>query len=624
MMHEQAPHLQVFEVHIDKFPYFIHLPKNTSALLVLPIMEIAFNPAILIDKALREAAVTCLGVTDFDPAVRPADPRFGDFQANGVLPYARKNKRNPREVATALLEALVAGGKLSEDMVEWSIAGPGFINFTLSQEFCLQWLNDFSSEQALRLGAGSILQDQLLVVDFSSPNTAKEMHVGHIRSTVIGECLSRLLEFSGARVIRDNHIGDWGTQFGMLIWAIKAKAYNLETASSETAVAELEALYKEGHAAYKDSPEHAETIRGELVKLQAGDPENLGIWKAITQVSWKAFEKIYSKLGITFDKVLGESFYRDKVERIYAELTDCGIAEESEGALVVFHPGHKRFAKQPFIVRKADGASNYASTDLATVLHRFEHFKADGIYYVVDSRQSDHFQQLFLTANKWFEATGRTPPKMEHVSFGSVLGENGRPIKTKEGGSIKLKELLGEAVERSAIIVREKNPELSEEEIQQVAQAIGLGAIRYADLSQNRTSDYLFSWDKMLSFEGNTAPYLLYAGARIHSIFRKAGVEEHSTFPEASTFSTPEEIALARKIISFPGMIDMILSDLRPHVLCTYLYELAGAFSTFYNANKVIVDEVDVRSRRMLLCSRVLMILETGLHLLGLETLERM
>ncbi|MEX0330898.1 MAG: arginine--tRNA ligase [Puniceicoccaceae bacterium] len=587
-------------------------------------MDISFNPADFIDGALRKAASATGLDRDFEPVVRPADPRFGDYQANGILPYAKKNGLNPRETATRLLDKAIAENLLDDSILEWSIAGPGFINFTLKPAFSIQWLRRFGTEEALKTGAGGQMQGQTIVVDFSSPNTAKEMHVGHIRSTVIGETLSRLLEFAGAKVIRDNHIGDWGTQFGMLIWAIKQSGFDPEKANQDSAVAELEALYKQGHAAYKESEENAEAIRNELVKLQTGDPGNVRIWEAITKVSWEAFEAIYSQLGISFDEVLGESFYRDKVEAVCKELESTSLAEESEGALVVFHPEHKRFAKQPFIVRKADGASNYATTDLATVLYRVDHFKADAMMYVVDSRQADHFQQLFLTVEKWFKETGRTVPRMEHVSFGSVLGENGKPIKTKEGGSVKLKDLLSEAVSRSADIVREKNPDLPEAEVTIVARAVGLGAIRYIDLSQNRTSDYLFSWDRMLSFEGNTAPYLLYAVARIHSIFRKAGIDEFDTFSRASEFSTPEELALARKLLAFPSTIELVLSDLRPHILCTYLFELAGVFSSFYNANKVIVGEEDVRDRRLLLCSRTLTVMESGLHLLGLETLERM
>ncbi|MFO7724502.1 MAG: arginine--tRNA ligase [Oceanipulchritudo sp.] len=588
-------------------------------------MNVPFNPADAIAGALRRAAASAgLDQESFDPVVRAADPRFGDYQANGVLPFAKANRQSPRELAVKLVDLAEQEGLLDPGLLQWEIAGPGFINFTLRPRFSMRWLQRFRTEEQLREGAGSRLNGQTMVVDFSSPNTAKEMHVGHIRSTVIGECLARLLSFSGAHVIRDNHIGDWGTQFGMLIWAIKKQGYDPASASRETAVAELEALYKKGHAAYRESDQASREIRAELVKLQNGDPVNTGIWKAITQASWEAFDLIYRKLDIRFDAVLGESFYRGKLDRVYEELAKAGLSEESEGATVVFHPEHKRFASQPFIIRKRDGASNYATTDLATVLYRAEHFKADGMLYVVDSRQSDHFEQLFLTVGKWFKATGRPVPRMEHVAFGSVLGPDGKPIKTKEGGSVKLKQLLEEAVGRSETIVREKNPELPPEETAEVARIVGLGAVRYADLSQNRSSDYLFSWDRMLSFEGNTAPYLLYAVARIHSIFRKGGIPVTSTFAEASPLESVEERLLARKLLAFPSTIDLVLSDLRPHVLCNYLYELAGAFSTFYNANKVLVEEEAVRQRRLLLCSRTLVIMKTGLHLLGLETLERM
>ena len=578
----------------------------------------------MLEKVIREAASACEFTEEFDPVIRPADPRFGDYQANGALPYAKRNQLNPREVATRICDAIVAKSLVSRDKVEWSIAGPGFINFTLLPAYSLEWLDRFRSEQDLRSGAGGKLTGQTVVVDYSSPNTAKEMHVGHIRSTVIGETLARLLEFSGASVIRDNHIGDWGTQFGMLIWAVKQNHYDPEKADPATAVADLESLYKQGNTAYRESDENAEAIRNELVKLQDGDPVNQQIWQSITDVSWKAFEAIYRQLDIKFDKVLGESFYRDQVDAVCRELEACGLAEQSEGALVVFHPEHKRFASQPFIIRKADGASNYATTDLATVLYRSQHFHADAMLYVVDSRQADHFQQLFLTVGKWFKATGRPIPSMQHISFGSVLGENGKPIKTKDGGSIKLKDLIKEAISRSEQIVREKNADLPEDEAREVAEAVGLGAIRYVDLSQNRTSDYLFSWEKMLSFDGNTAPYLLYAVARIHSIFNKAGIAYAAEFEPRSELDTPEELALARKLLAFPGIIDQVLADLRPHILCTFLFELAGVFSSFYNANKVIVEDQKLMNRRLLLCARTLTIMETSLHLLGLRTLRRM
>lgn len=573
----------------------------------------------------RAAAAAGADGSLFEAQIRPADPRFGDYQANGILPYAKRLRQNPRELAQQIVGQLAKSGELDADMVSWEIAGPGFINFRLSPKYLRAWLLAFADRQQLRQGAGKRLAGQTVVVDYSSPNTAKEMHVGHIRTTVIGETLARLLEFSGAKVIRDNHIGDWGTQFGMIIWAIKQSGFQIASAPEDTVVAELEVLYKQGNEAYKSSPELAETIRAELVKLQQGDPENTAIWEDISRVSWQSFEKIYTQLGIHFDEVLGESFYRDKVESVCAELETLGIAQVDAGALVVFHPEHKRFAKQPFIIRKADGASNYATTDLATILYRAQHFEAQHIIYVVDSRQSDHFEQLFLTAQKWFAATGRALPRLEHVSFGSVLGENGKPIKTKEGGSIKLRELLAEAIDRADATVRAKNNALTKEEYARIAKVVGLGGIRYADLSQNRSSDYVFSWARMLSFDGNTAPYLLYAAARIHSIFRKVDETDCAVdYSTASTMETEEEIALARKLLNFPGVLDMVLGDLRPHVLCTYLFELAGMFSSFYNANKVITEDAAVQARRLLLCHRTLLILETGLGLLGLETLERM
>lgn len=564
---------------------------------------------------------------DFEPQVKPADPRFGDFQANGVLPFAKQAKQNPRALADALLRTVMASGVFPEAQVKVELAGPGFLNFTLQPAYLLAWLQTFADETALRAGAGSRLAGRTVIVDYSSPNTAKEMHVGHIRSTVIGEAIARLLTFAGARVIRDNHIGDWGTQFGMIIWAIKQEGYDLD-APHENPIADLERLYQAGNAAYKASDDGkgpvAQDIRQELVKLQQGDPENARLWNRITEVSWQAFNRIYQQLGVRFDEVLGESFYRDKVEAVYDELTQLGLAEASEGALVVFHPEHPRFAKQPFIVRKADGASNYASTDLATVRYRTERFQADELIYVVDARQSDHFEQLFLTVRKWYAARAWPVPGLKHVSFGTILGENGRPIKTKEGGSVKLRDLLAEAIERAFAIVSEKNPGLPEAERRHIAEVVGLGAVRYADLSQNRTSDYVFSWEKMLALEGNTAPYLLYAVARLHSIFRKAEVSPGAGETGALAPETEAEQALAHKLLAFPAAVEQTLADLRPHVLCTYLYELAGVFSSFYNADKVMVEEAPVRAGRLLLCARTLRTLETGLHLLGLETLERM
>ena len=331
-------------------------------------------------------------------------------------------------------------------------------------------------------------------------------------------------------------------------------------------------------------------------------------------------------LGIKFDYTLGESFYNDKVEQIYAELSDTGLAEESQGALVVFHPEHPRFKSQPFMIRKSDGAANYASTDLATLLYRREHFDADAAIYVIDSRQGDHCQQLFLTAEKWFAKTDRKLPRLEHTSFGTVLGENNKPLKTRSGENIKLRDLLQEATERAAALVAEKSAQLSPEEQAEIARVVGIGSVQYADLCQNRSTDYVFSWDKMISLEGNTAAYLLYAVARIRSIFRKLdqSPEDANAFEVASALETPTEIALARKLAKFPEALSSAVGPLRPHVLCLFLFELAGEFSGFYAADKVAVDDLAVRARRLRLCARTLLILETGLHLLGLRTLTRM
>jgi arginyl-tRNA synthetase len=461
-----------------------------------------------------------------------------------------------------------------------------------------------------------------VLVDYSSPNTAKQMHVGHLRSMVIGESIARLLEFCGAEVIRDNHIGDWGTQFGKLIYAYR-RFLDPEAIEREP-LEELERLYKRGDAATKEDEVAMVEARQELVKLQNGDPASLALWARINDISQHAFDDIYRKLGLKFDYQLGESFYRDQVDRVYRELTEHGIAEESEGALVVFHPEHPRFATQPFIIRKSDGASNYASTDLATAFYRVEEFKSQTLVYVTDARQQDHFQQLFLSVEKWFTARGTPVPEMKHVWFGTILGEDGKAIKTRSGDPIRLKDLLQEAEDRAFAIVTEKNPALPEADRRAIASTVGVAAVRYADLAQNRTGDYVFAWDKLLSFDGNTAPYLLYAVARINSIFSKMGEPTTQDEDAASAFETETEIALARKLLGFVSVLNMAIDDLRPHFLCTYLFELAGNFSSFYNADRVIVDESDVRARRLVLCRRTLVILETGLQLLGIQSLKRM
>ena len=538
-----------------------------------------------------------------------------------MLAAAKRSGNAPRPMAEAIASAL--SGAIREGF-EVSVAGPGFINFAARPQLLLGWLKAHASREDLAAGASAAHAGETWVVDYSSPNAAKQMHVGHLRSAVIGEAIARLLGFTGARVVRDNHIGDWGTQYGKLIWA--CKRYLDEAALERDPIDEFERLYKIGNSAAESDAEVMEVARAELVKLQAGDPENLALWRRINEASLSAFQRIYDRLGIRFDETLGESFYNDKVERIYAELSEAGVSSPSEGAQVVFHPEHPRFKTQPMIVRKSDGAANYATTDLAAILYRSEHFGASSILYVVDKRQADHFEQLFLTARKWFAQRGWAVPKLEHVDFGTVLGEDGKPLKTRAGDHVRLTDLLDEAVQRAYALVTGKSPEFPEDERRRIAEIVGVGSVQYADLSQNRSSDYLFSWDKMISLEGNTAAYLLYAIARIRSIFRRQGVECGDPAAEsgADAFQTPGEIALARRLVKFADALRLALESLRPHFLCLYLYELAGEFSTFYNADKVIVADPVARARRLLLCSRTLLVLETGISLLGIRTLERM
>lgn len=589
-------------------------------------MDLPFHVASHIDSALR-AAATRLGLAErgFQPEVRVADPAHGDFQANGALAFAKREKQNPRALAQQVVDALDADTQAAFDI---GLAGPGFINFRLKPTALLAWLLRYDSEEHLHTGASSAHARQTWVVDYSSPNTAKQMHVGHLRSAVIGEAICRMLAFTGARVIRDNHLGDWGTQFGKLIYGYKRWADPAALAADP--IEELERLYKLGNNATPEGSPALDEARAELVKLQNGDPENVALWQKFSDVSLAAFQQIYDRLGIKFDHNLGESFYNDKVDRVYRELTETGLAENSEGALVVFHDEHPRFSRNaerpnPFMVRKADGASGYASTDLATALYRTEHFKADGIVVVTDFRQGDHFEQLFLTVKKWFAAKNYRLPELHHVTFGAVTGEDGKALKTRSGDVIKLKALLDEAEDRAFALVNEKSPELPEAERRDIARAVGIGAVQYADLSQNRSSNYVFSWDKMLALDGNTAPYLLYAVARVRSIFRKAELDPaQPPVAGASAPETPQELALARKLVQFADAVQLATNQLRPHFLGLYLYELAGAYSAFYAADKVIVDDPAVRARRLLLCHRTLIVLETGLHLLGLRTLERM
>jgi arginyl-tRNA synthetase len=581
-------------------------------------MSITFDLVPALDKLLLETASSIDEFSDlFEPQTRAADERFGDFQANGVLPFAKRTSQNPRELAQKLIDALP---QTDEWKVE--IAGPGFINFSLDATSQLAWIRKFGSLQTLR-DASQGGKSSKVVIDYSSPNTAKQMHVGHIRSTIIGESIARMLAFQGHEVVRDNHLGDWGTQFGILLLAIKEQNLSLDQLGDDP-IARLEDLYREGNARVKEDEAALKQARQELVKLQDGDEENLALWEKIRDISMSSFLKIYDLLDVQFDHSLGESFYRDKVDAVYEGLSKYNVCQEDDGALVVFHPEHKRFAKQPFIIRKSDGASNYATTDLATLSFREKEWNSGQIIYVTDGRQRDHFEQLFLTAGKWFEAEKRKLPTLSHVWFGTILGEDNKAIKTRDGQPIKLIDLLEEAIRRAADMVRQKNADLTEEEVNRRSQIIGLGAVKYADLSQDRTLDYVFSWDKMLAMQGNTAPYLQYAVARIHSIFRKMECEPSDPFSEARYPESEPEKKLCRKLIFFPLALKQATRELKPHFLCTYLYELATEFSSFYNQEKVMVDDPAARDLRLLLCASSQSVLITGLNLLGIETLEEM
>ncbi len=581
-------------------------------------MFIEFDPSVSIDRILREITLEndAFGAS-FEPQVRPADERFGDFQANGILPFAKKAGLNPRDLAQKLIGLLP-----HSDFWETSIAGPGFINFKLSPLFFKKWIEKFKNAESFR-NAAEVKKPQKIVVDFSSPNTAKQMHVGHIRSTIIGESLARLFSFIGHEVIRDNHLGDWGTQFGILLFAIKKENISLEDLGTDP-ITKLENLYRMGNGWVKDDENKLVQAREELVKLQNGNPENLALWQKIKDISMDSFLGIYKMLGVQFDYSLGESFYKNKVEPVYEKLLHHQICVENAGALVVFHPEHKRFSKQPFIIRKSDGASNYASTDLATVEYRRKEWQSEQIIYVTDGRQRDHFEQLFMTVQKWFSKEKNICPILKHVWFGTILGEDNKAIKTRDGEPIKLIDLLNESIERAKALVVEKNPDLENSEVSRRAKIIGLGAIRYADLSQDRTLDYVFSWEKLLAMQGNTGPYLQYAVARIHSIFRKVGLKPNeiriSDYPPTSD----SEKKLARKLLFFSGAIKQTIKELKPHFLGTYLYELTTEFSSFYSQNKVVVEENEIKFLRLILCARTLCVLEIGLDILGIETLQEM
>lgn len=547
--------------------------------------------------------------------VRPCpDPKFGDYQSSAIMALAKPRKLNPRQLAAEVLAHL--------DVTDWcetvQIAGAGFLNFRLKLPALSAALAAAAHGEHLFFAPAT--QPRTVVVDFSSPNVAKPMHVGHIRSTILGDTLARLLRLLGHRVITDNHIGDWGTQFGMLLVGWKRELDR--AALTADAIAEMERLYKKISAECRENAATLEAARQELVKLQRGDEENLSIWREMIALSQVQFDAIYARLGVKFDHTLGESFYNPRLAGLVAELVAQGIARESEGAKAVFFDDIPQLTEAPALVQKSDGGFNYTTTDLATLAYRLDTWQPDEIIYVTDGRQQLHFQQVFAAFRRWHPELRL---KLAHVWFGSILGEDGKPFKTRSGETVKLADLLDEAEERAFKVVSEKNADLSEAVRHEIARIVGIGAVKYADLLPNRQSDYVFSWDKMLALNGNTAPYLQYAYARIQSIFRKA---EGTTSPQPPAASiqlgASEEITLAKHLLNFGLTLEAVAAEYRPNFLCNYLYDLAGRYTAFYENCPVLKADTVTRASRLALCDLTARVLKQGLVVLGLEVLDAM
>ena len=568
----------------------------------------------LLEERLRPAVLAV--VPEADPAailVRPCpDPQFGDYQSVALMPLAKARRTNPRQLAQEVLARL----DVADLCTAVEVAGPGFINFRLAPIAIAAVLRQALRGEHLFFQAAA--QPRTVVVDFSSPNVAKPMHVGHIRSTVLGDALARLFRLLGHRVVTDNHIGDWGTQFGKLI--VGWKRHLDADALVGDPIGELERLYRVVNAETERDPTVLEEARSELVALQDGDPENLRIWREMIALSQVTFDALYDRLDIRFDNTLGESFYNPRLRSVVDELRERGIARESEGAVVVFFDDEPQLTDHPAMIQKSDGAANYATTDLATLEHRLTTWKPDEIVYVTDGRQQLHFQQIFAIFRRWHPDV---PVKLAHVWFGSILGPDNRPFRTRAGDTIKLADLLDEAEERAFAVVTEKSPELPEAERREIARVVGLGAVKYADLVPNRQSDYVFDWDRMLALNGNTAPYLQYAYARIRSIFRRGG-DSAEPAPADLLLEAPEELELAKTMLQFGLVLETAADEYRPNLLCNYLYDLAGRFTRFYEACPVLKADPAQRATRLALCELTARVLRQGLHSLGIETIEQM
>jgi len=608
---------------------------------VLPHKQIELKLQAAVRAVLPDADVSVV-------LARPCpDPKFGDYQSNTLMSLAKARKMNPRQLATDVLARL----DVSDVCEKVEIAGAGFLNFRLKPSALAQTLE--AAARGEHLFFEKVASPKKAVIDFSSPNVAKPMHVGHIRSTILGDCLARTLRLLGHRVITDNHIGDWGTQFGKLLVGWKRETEKDKAAFRARLLAdpigEMEQLYKTQRSlgrklktltSEEEAVAFVEDAREELVKLQSGDEENLRIWREMIALSQKQFDTIYARLGVKFDNALGESFYNPKLKPLVDEFLAAGLARQSEGAIAIFFDDHPQLKAHPALIRKSDGGFNYTTTDLATLAYRMETWQPDEIIYVTDGRQQLHFQQLFAAFRMWQER--RPParldgnlraeragsetgaPKLAHVWFGSILGEDGKPFKTRSGETVKLADLLDEAEERAFKIVSEKSPELPETQRREIARVIGLGAVKYADLLPNRQSDYIFSWDKMLALQGNTAPYLQYAYARIRSIFRKSETSNIQHPTSNIQLDAGEEIALAKHLLNFGLTLEAVAEEYRPNFLCNYLFDLAGKFTAFYENCPVLKADDATRASRLALCDLTARVLKQGLETLGIETVEQM
>ncbi|WP_017659013.1 arginine--tRNA ligase [Baaleninema simplex] len=572
------------------------------------------------DRALVDAFGEELAGTD--PLLASTNnPKFGDYQANLAMSLAKRLKQKPRDIAQQIVDRL----EVSEICEPPEIAGPGFINLRLKREFLEAQLQKMQGSD--RLGIDPTETPQTTVVDFSSPNIAKEMHVGHLRSTIIGDAIARVLEFHGDNVLRLNHVGDWGTQFGMLITYLREAYPDALTQPDALDIGDLVAFYKKAKIRFDEDPEFQETARNTVVKLQSGDTETRQAWELLCDQSRREFQKIYDRLDVQLQE-RGESFYNEMLPQVVEDLEKQGLVVEDQGAKCVFLEGYKNKEgnPQPLIVQKSDGGYNYATTDLAALRYRIREDGAQRVVYVVDAGQGTHFDQVFQVARR----AGWIPEGVEatHVPFGLVQGEDGKKLKTRSGETIRLKDLLDEAVRRARADLekrlQEEGRQESEEFIENVANVVGLSSVKYADLSQNRTSNYIFSYDKMLSLQGNTAPYLLYAFVRVQGISRKGAIDFENLGEVSMSLQEEPEFVLAKHLLSLSEILDEVASELLPNRLCQYLFELSQKFNQFYDKCPVLQAEEPLRTSRLVLCDLSARTLKLGLSLLGIEVLERM